>query len=1122
MTGTTRQDRLGTGMTGVSAGGTRSAQEYLSDLDLNWRRRLSLVSLVAEALDSISSRDCATALELIGGRYSGLDGADRQRLLRRWPAVHVVTTAFVAAERYDHAGLWPHLRSFLDRDIGQAFNPEWGGAFLRNLERLGMPTFVAQGDEAGQRYVGRMLLHCGVPTNCLENYFRLVTDRRTASPGLTAAELLAWVASRATDRHLHNVDKPVECFLRYGGEFAADVTDRVFDLLDAVSAGGDGLDVQLPERFRLKALELNERGEIAPADVSVPTKVPEVQPHLVIDPFGRGVLLRLPPVGDAPDGTAVWNVGLDADVQRVATKALWPGANEPAPQTDVVIPKPVRLATAALLGKEHLQANLSVVDDNDPAIFFGEDGARLSPVRPLPAGLVWVLFPGDEPDKLEVTGDLSRLSESPLSPGWSGWCLLLVDLARAQSVRLAGSDAVHTVRNHTGARVAAMELTLGVRTTTGMPVYADVPSIELPDDLRHAGWRVDIRDCDGETLAQWSTEDDSWNPNEIWARLPRPLLGTFTVRVRGPWGRGVTRTLAIAEGLSVKFDPSWRRLTAAGLQPVAVTVDAPPDLTVSRSRTDLGERQRGATVLLSAGTTACRVQLTPPHMSVAYESKAGASMASIRPVTLFGEDIRESPGTFIVNVGVSADPTLHVLGTTGLLQTLAPSVGRNGVYRFNLAQLADTIAAHPHVRLCLSADGALQVAVIRPKRLYREITAHEGTLILSQSVEFDGLMALVYSLRAPWREAEALPVVHGRAALPRWLCDAGPVIVTVRIDDAWVPESVPDWPARGTASFVDADGWLAEDDPEENALSAYLAGVRPFPERITDFSRLWSVRGLIGALALGDRVTAVSRAIDAAVYSSPRDALLSLTASKAPGSSISSLLIESGLVRANLIAAHDDRAPEWSVRGALPAALLSAADAGWSREEIDAAATVCGAQVTEILAGKDPVATAGRLDAAADLYDEASAMREAFVRQAGLVPHGLLSGDSRVIGTMDLVRERKDPRLHWLIANSRKIYEEMTRLLRIINDPTTTAAFDARRHATAISGWRVVPSLSLGCALAARHAARGHGVASSWLERQRRWWSDLGEVVPQLVATDLILAELLVASISARNSEVAK
>lgn len=358
VTRTAQQDLLEIGMTGVSAGGTRSAQEYLSDLDLDWRRRLRLVSLVAEVLDSIPSRDCATALQLIGSRYQGMDGAGRDKLLRRWPAVHVVTTAFVAAERYDHAGLWPHLRSFLKRDIGQAFNDEWGGAFLHNLQRLGMPTFLAQGEEAGQRYVGRMLLHCGVPTNCLENYFRLVTERRHASPGLTTAELLSWVASRATERHLYNVDKPVERFLRYGGEFAADVTDRVFNLLDAASAGGDGFDVQLPERFRLKALELHERGEIAPVDVNGPTKTPELQPHLVIDPFGHGVLLRLPPVGDAPDGTAVWNVGLDAGVQRVATRALWPGAHEPAPQTDVVIPNPIRLATAALLGKEHLRANL--------------------------------------------------------------------------------------------------------------------------------------------------------------------------------------------------------------------------------------------------------------------------------------------------------------------------------------------------------------------------------------------------------------------------------------------------------------------------------------------------------------------------------------------------------------------------------------------------------------------------------------------------------------------------------------------------------------------------------------------------------------------------------------------
>jgi hypothetical protein len=55
---------------------------------------------------------------------------------------------------------------------------------------------------------------------------------------------------------------PVNRFLRFGGEFAIDVTDRVFELLDIVSAGGDGSDVLLPERFRLKALEMQQAGRI--------------------------------------------------------------------------------------------------------------------------------------------------------------------------------------------------------------------------------------------------------------------------------------------------------------------------------------------------------------------------------------------------------------------------------------------------------------------------------------------------------------------------------------------------------------------------------------------------------------------------------------------------------------------------------------------------------------------------------------------------------------------------------------------------------------------------------------------------------------------------------------------
>jgi hypothetical protein len=90
-------------------------------------------------------------------------------------------------------------------------------------------------------------------------------------------------------------------------------------------------------------------------------------------------------------------------------------------------------------------------------------------------------------------------------------------------------------------------------------------------------------------------------------------------------------------------------------------------------------------------------------------------------------------------------------------------------------------------------------------------------------------------------------------------------------------------------------------------------------------------------------------------------------------------------------------------------------------------------------------------------------------------------------------------------------------MVRILAEPVTQALFDARRHPTATGSWRVVPSISLGLALVARHAARGHQMAAGWLPRQSRVWADLASVVPQMVTIDLIVAELVVASSTNRT-----
>lgn len=1108
-------------MSGIEASRTVTRSELLDIRESRWRPRLAVVSLAAEALDSIPVPHREQALGALGHMFQRQVGpAHRVKLLRRWPSVHILATSGVAADHYEAGTFWPKLITLLGVQGDQSFHREWGQAFLANLERLGLPTFNAEDDDAGSRYVGRILMHSGMPTYCLPDYYRLVGERRSKVPGLGPEEFASWASARAAQRQLYNVDMPVVRFLQRGGEFAVDVTSRSFDLLDAVAGGGDGSDVPLPERFRNVALNLGREGTIVPLPRgSARTGMEgDQQPRLMVDAFGPGVILRLPAVGDAPDGSAVWLVRLDEATQRVTTRALFPGLNEPAPPTDVPIPGPVRTASAALVGREHLQVVLTVVDDKDPLLAFGEDGVHLPAGLPLPGCPTWLLFPGD-PSDLQLIGGGTGLTESPLSPGWAGWCLLLVDLDGVSRVSVGAGGTFRTVRRDAAARIVYEDPIRGVRTSSGLPVAPGIPKILLPEELLDAQWEVTLLDAARDLIARWKTGGPNTDPNSIWESVAHPIVGTFTVRVRGPWGRGVTRTLTVIEGLGVEFTPSWRRYNGRGLQPCSVQVMVSEGMYASRTKIDLAEGARETYLRVGANNNHRTLVVTPPHMTVAYQSNETTTAPSIRSLKLFREDLTEEPGTLILDVGADADPELHFVASRRVIQVVKATVGRAGIYRFDLSKLVDTLAGYPQGELALASSGELVVATIRPRRLFSDVTLVDQGLEFSNCVDIDGLTAHVYSTRAPWRDPASLPVAAGRAVLPPWLIDAGPIRVLVRLDDPWAPLPVPEWPAPGKSRLVEAEGYPLDDDAEANTVSGFLAGEGDLPAEASDLTRLWSVRGLLGGLALGDRIAEVAKAVDAALHAQPRAALLSLTTSRAPSDSIPALLVRAGLAWADLEAAHEDTSPTWTLRSALSSTFLSGADADWSEDEVAAAMEVCGDVVADLLSGTDPFATAGRLDASAEIFDSQAAMREEFVRQTGLVPTGLLTSDARVLAAMEFVKQRRDPRLEWLIKHAHKILDETERMLRILDDPVTQAAFNARRHPDATGGWRVVPAISLGLALAARHAARGNATAAAWLPRQGRIWADLATVVPQMVTIDLIVGELLVASSVAKAQE---
>jgi hypothetical protein len=507
-------------------------------------------------------------------------------------------------------------------------------------------------------------------------------------------------------------------------------------------------------------------------------------------------------------------------------------------------------------------------------------------------------------------------------------------------------------------------------------------------------------------------------------------------------------------------------------------------------------------------------------MTVSYQSVDSSIDPSVRPLSLICEDLRERAGQLVLDVGSAAEPVLHVFSNHRMVQMLSAHSSRVGVYRFNLAAIADTLTDHPHVSLALSSDGELVVATVRPRTLFTGIELSGRELELSNCVSVDGLSTYLFATRAPWREPACVPVVDGRVALPDWLINAGPIRVMARVEDPWVPLPPPGWPQVGQSRLVEADGWVTGGDAEETAISMFLAGDASQAVEVIDFVRLWTARALLPNLGLGTRIREVSEAIDTEVYANPAEALAALTGSEAPSEAIPSLMVRSGLAWANLVDAHADSAPPWTVRGALPAALLSAADSMWSDEEIEAAVGVCGDAVNGLLDGDDPYAGAGRIDESAELLDKNPALREQFIRLAGLVPQGLLSSDSRVLAVMDLVAQRRDSRLEWLMRHARSVLAEAERLIRMISDEATQKAFDARQHLSRVDGWRVVPAISMALALAARHASRGHADALRWVNREQRPWADLAAVVPQLVTIDLIIAELVVGR-RAEDSETA-
>lgn len=1090
------------------------ASEFLRDREHAWAPALSAVSLAAEL--GVPKDEARQAIRALGQVCADTSSYDcRWLLTRRYPACLVVGLAGVGAIGYEHGNYWSAVHELA---LGRVDQTLWGESFRANLDRFKLARFPG----LPQINVGEILMHAGVPAYCIGDLLNLLLHRLARDPGMSAEHFLAWALTPGRESRLFQLDKPVQRFLRYGGDYAEDLIDRCLDLLDRLRQPvfhADGLG--LPAHLVTRAQQLAEADQLDWTATAARThfghRATHYRPYLELEPFGRGLLLRLPAVPDAPDGHAVWQVRVDGAAQTIISRSMWPGDRETAPATALTIARPARHIVVELAVHDQ-EYEIEVVDQRDPLLVFTDDGRRVPATASLPPEPAWLLYPqktdAGTPLELHVTGELRDLGDVPAPYGWLGWTLRRVDLTQVGELRLGNG----TPRRVKGARRAQLHLDPplpGVFSLTGAPVLATAPMLTLPTEPGvPTQWSIRIRRVGSQQLISETvtvTRDTTLDP---WQRLPRPLVGTYEVTVRGPLGRGLSRTLELAEGLNARSNPSWREMRIDGLEPA--TVRATPSLhhlTVTPTEVRLETQNIAAELQLHSPAGAATVRVTPPHMAVQRLDGGTRADWSLQPLRLDSETIGE--GELLVRLPRAVDAELVVKAAGRELQTV-PTGATYGqpLARFSLAAIADTVGVHGVAQLDVRVDGQdVPVARCTPRRLASSVLVQGDRLHLVDGVYADGLVAGLYQVYAPWRPPYLVPLRRDLVSdpLPPEVTAAGPLVALLRVEDPWVPAEWPDWPGTDNAFDIADREWKPSgDDNAEDAVSGYLAGLDDLPDRpdiapllIDLYHRADDLRG---------RVTRDVRGACAGLRRHPGPTLAALTRTMTSADRLVAPLVHSGLIAAppREYVGERDELRLWQISplaGMLASAHRLGAQPGDKRlrEQVSA---VCGDVALRILdGGDDPHRVVGRFDESAQrLAALPVEKRDQIWRAMRIVPGGLLDADERTTAARHLFDVRIRPGVGRVSSAARELLRTSCPQINAAGGPPVTAAVQARRPT---SGWQALPAVSLALAFVARLAARGHDGCERLLPHTLPAHATLARSAPRLVAIDLLLAEFI-------------
>ncbi|WP_270887106.1 hypothetical protein [Pedococcus sp. 5OH_020] len=1084
-------------------------RQALSRFEPEWRDQLGSVNLVGEF--EVPAKEATLLLQAVGMTARKPDGP---AALRRFPACVATSLATFAGAHYAGGGLWESLFSHIGIQDSPHLRSVMGSAFRDALEALDLPTV-----DDGLVNLGPITFHAVIPDYCLRDVLVLLAERQRLNPLLDGHSFLAWAEGHPS--RLASLDKPAARFLTHGGEFAADLVDRLLDLLASLSAGEREVDQLVaasgaPARMVAAATALVDAGllDVSRARRAVSSRGRSGQldaPQLLLDFEHTSLLFRLPQWDGFSDEPVRWKVMLDGALTELHDGRHDTGAGRAAFEAAVVA-RPVRTLTAVL--GEAFAFDLTVVNAEFPVLAFDRLGRFMPGGNPLPDEDVWLLYPEGEGQPNTDGGAIDRLIQLMGPVGWVGWTLALVSLKTART--LGWSDQTRPVHHRGRPQMEMAEPTLGMHTRTGQPLFTDRPSVRLPRLSTATDWRIEVRDVvTGDVLADdlWSNDARSAeggvegyaDPFDGW---DAPVVGEFDLLVRGPLGTRASWRVALAEGLLQRSSVYCRTFVADGLTPVTVDWGSSTGLAIEPARHDFRADERSRPLHVSGPRGALDLACTPNHLEVCRVSGGEASAWSAAALSLPSDG---SDDLGFLEVRMAADqslPPLSLVTASGLTQTVPSTGGAGARQRFDLARLADTLAAEKSATLQwqIGDEAATILARFRPNRLAAGASLQDSELVLDDFAGLPDVAAAVYQILAPWRAPVVCPVsADGRATLTDDLLSAGPLAVYVRSDDPWAPAPWPRWPEKPYR--LASSGSPAPLTADEGLAIHYLAGLTRAPQDARSFPYLWVAWERGNAIVDSGAAPLLRTEIPAVLSHWPTDAVSALMKTDIPRESALLMAMSAGLLWAHPEMPADVQRTAWNRYPALASTSSGRTqDLPW-----DEIVGVCGPMAEMISAGEAGwVPSAGRFEHASFLNAMSSHQFEALWSAAGIVPRGWLDVDSRAAASRTLFQHRRRPDIDALARTGSAFVKHVDGLLKDSGNEGLRQWLAHRGSPTPSWSWETLPQVSAAFAALARTAARDGGPARETCERLVANWQTLARLAPDMVTIDVLLAEMLI------------